>query len=329
MEIHLDFTKPTISKNIGAFLTENLKTKGDIESIKRILKGNKVQYADANRLLWNILSAMILSDGKEEEEIAHKPNSENPENECEKLDDQILTQVPTYTQSQIQKDKAEEHKKKEYPSTSSQLRNVLQKSAEKDHSKYKTEVQKLCHFYTKGVCKFGKECRFEHPKYCQKFKTHGLKKFNDKGCEESCNKFHPRACFESMKSKTCNRNDCKYYHLTGTKIITKQYEGHQTNSQPYQGQKLFQTSNKYNPLSMPQTSELTQESVVFQKSTAPWEIAIEKIASQMEKMIKWQHSFMEQDKSKTLPMFHPQKSSQNWANANLSQNGPSQWINQI
>ena len=80
---------------------------------------------------------------------------------------------------------------------------------------------------------------------------------------------------------------------------------------------------------MPQTSELTQESLVFQKSTAPWEIAIEKIASQMEKMIKWQHSFMEQDKNKTLPMFHPQKSSQNWANANLSQNGPSQWINQI
>ena len=64
------------------------------------------------------------------------------------------------------------------------------------------KVQKVCHFYTKGACKFAKEYRFEHPKFCQKFKTHGLKKFNNKGCEESCNNYHPKACFESMKSKT-------------------------------------------------------------------------------------------------------------------------------
>ena len=42
----------------------------------------------------------------------------------------------------------------------------------------KAEVKKICRFYSQGVCKFGKECRFEHPKYCQKFKAHGLKKFN-------------------------------------------------------------------------------------------------------------------------------------------------------
>ena len=44
----MDFSKPTISRNIGAFLIENLKTKGDKESVKRILRGNKVLYTDAN-----------------------------------------------------------------------------------------------------------------------------------------------------------------------------------------------------------------------------------------------------------------------------------------
>ena len=45
-------------------------------------------------------------------------------------------------------------------------------------------ITKMCaDFYQKGNCKFAKSCQNDHPKFCQKFKNFGLKKFNSKGCE--------------------------------------------------------------------------------------------------------------------------------------------------
>ena len=78
-------------------------------------------------------------------------------------------------------------------------------------------MKNVCRFYTQGNCKFGKTCRQEHPKVCQKFRSHGLKKFNAKGCEEKCNDYHPKACYEAIKQKTCQRVACKFFHINGTK----------------------------------------------------------------------------------------------------------------
>ena len=44
---------------------------------------------------------------------------------------------------------------------------------------------------------------------CIKFKKCGLAKFNNNGCTEEYVNFHPKACFKSMKTKTCKRTDCK------------------------------------------------------------------------------------------------------------------------
>ena len=52
MEFHFNFTKNTISKNVGEFLIENLPEETDI--IKRLIIGKKLQYQEANQLL-NIL----------------------------------------------------------------------------------------------------------------------------------------------------------------------------------------------------------------------------------------------------------------------------------
>ena len=79
------------------------------------------------------------------------------------------------------------------------------------------EKKIICHFFTLNKCKFGKDCRKDHPKICIKFKKHGLKKFNKLGCEENCGNYHPKACFEAMKTKNCKRPDCKFYHILGTK----------------------------------------------------------------------------------------------------------------
>ena len=36
--------------------------------------------------------------------------------------------------------------------------------------KVKFNSDNVCHFFATNKCKFGKECRKEHPKICQKFK---------------------------------------------------------------------------------------------------------------------------------------------------------------
>ena len=48
-----------------------------------------------------------------------------------------------------------------------------------------------------------------------KFKKFGS--FNKSGWEESCENYNPKACFAAMKTKTCLRKDCNFFHLTGTK----------------------------------------------------------------------------------------------------------------
>ena len=47
----------------------------------------------------------------------------------------------------------------------------------------------------------------------------GSKKYNDKGCEDSCKNFHPNGCRDSLKSRTCSRTECRFYHLSNTKLV--------------------------------------------------------------------------------------------------------------
>ena len=47
----MDFNKPSMSKNVGEFLVEILKSKEDVASMKRIMSGCKLQYTEANNLI--------------------------------------------------------------------------------------------------------------------------------------------------------------------------------------------------------------------------------------------------------------------------------------
>ena len=48
MEFHFNFDKPTISKNVGAFLLQNVKTEREKDLLNRIISGRKLQYGDTN-----------------------------------------------------------------------------------------------------------------------------------------------------------------------------------------------------------------------------------------------------------------------------------------
>jgi hypothetical protein len=71
----------------------------------------------------------------------------------------------------------------------------------------------------KKKCRYGatgQECKFRHPKQCQK-----LIKFGDKGpngCHNGsqCELLHPLMCYNSLNKKACYNSFCKYRHVRGT-----------------------------------------------------------------------------------------------------------------
>ena len=82
--------------------------------------------------------------------------------------------------------------------------------------------KKLCHFYARGSCKYGKlgvGCNYDHPKYCQHLLSHGRK--GRKGCDkgDDCNDFHPKMCYSSLRKHECYNNQCRYFHVKGTKRV--------------------------------------------------------------------------------------------------------------
>ena len=94
-----------------------------------------------------------------------------------------------------------------------------------EDSSKKTNV---CIHHKKGRCKFGisgrkmvdgrlQECEYQHPRVCDKLLREGDR--SKSGCKGGCEKFHPKMCFSSMNTKTCEHDkECRNgYHVRGTK----------------------------------------------------------------------------------------------------------------
>ena len=80
---------------------------------------------------------------------------------------------------------------------------------------------KLCKFFKHGKCKYGSkgnDCSYDHPKKCFKFVQNGDK--SSRGCKKGkeCDYYHPPLCKDAMRTKKCNRKDCKFLHMKGTKF---------------------------------------------------------------------------------------------------------------
>ena len=102
------------------------------------------------------------------------------------------------------------------------------------------------YFYKNGNCKRGIECRFQHPTICKIYRKFGIKKRNEKGCGERCNQFHPNVCRDSLKSHSCPRKDCRFYHIKGTKnmdFINSIYKKKSSNPN-------FESKNKFSILNI-------------------------------------------------------------------------------
>lgn len=113
-----------------------------------------------------------------------------------------------------------------------------------------TDSSPVCKFYLKNECRYaasgrkGGRCPFKHPTKCQTLMRYGVySKNNTKGCQKSkCEEFHPKLCYESMKSRECSRKECKFSHIRNTKRTWKDqvktpFHNHDTQSR---GQSLHQ-----------------------------------------------------------------------------------------
>ena len=153
----------------------------------------------------------------------------------------------------------------------------------------------ICKFYVKGKCRHNENCRFEHPKICFKFRSFGIKEHNEKGCDdENCSFLHPNACRDSLKTKTCTRQDCRFYHLKGTKIISKNIK--QNSSQIYNAShKTVATKNRFECLT---ESNNTKEKQVFHKDTMGDKITLTDIMKEL-MSIKARQDIQEQKQNTT------------------------------
>ena len=89
-----------------------------------------------------------------------------------------------------------------------------------DANGHQTSPKINCKFYMRKQCKHGRkgrDCKFYHPDLCSKFT---LRADKSGGCKkgENCSKTHPKLCWMSVEQKKCTRQNCKFYHIRGTKF---------------------------------------------------------------------------------------------------------------
>ena len=287
MEIFFNFKKSFVSSKVIKFLEENDSNEDDKKSLAKLAKGKKLPYKEANSLLISILKAIVIEDG--EEDVAYNESPPNNQENNDNLLDESNTE-PSPGPSETQK-----------PTQNENRPNSIKKKNGK-------EKPNICHFYKNGKCKHGKEgqdCRFEHPEICKKFQNNGLKRYNKKGCETNCTEFHPNACRDSLTHKACPRNDCRFYHLKGTKKVDwREVELEKGNvSGKFQNEKrpVFhgtETRNRFDAIrTTPQQSEL-----VFRQDQITATLA--NIMKELADIKTWQEKHMEKEGERS--------SSQNW-----------------
>ena len=227
-KITLDFDKHTMNKGAINILSNGLQDdpERDVimlslkECLAKMAKGNKLPYKAANYLLVNILNAITIEGSNTSDEI--------------RLDTHPDPQVEPEDQSQWSQDGSEETTQgpTSAPSGSGQNLRAVSNPDQNSPSKQKKET---CRFYTRGHCNRGKECRFDHPSICKKFRQFGSKSTDKKGCDGKCSAFHPNACRSSLKDRTCSFNECRFFHLKGTKRPTPNQNQSDTRKPATQG----------------------------------------------------------------------------------------------
>jgi hypothetical protein len=165
-----DFQKKNISKSVTSFLEKHFQNEELKTSVSQMAQGKKLKKDNANLLL-QCLFAAIVQEGQEEEDDSDAIFQDSQE---------VISPNADSQSSQSQNSPASG--------------NQSQMGQTGDSQNSQAPANQICKFYKKGKCRYGKECRNEHPKFCKKFIKHGSLKFSPQGCDSKCCKPHPDAC---------------------------------------------------------------------------------------------------------------------------------------
>ena len=293
--IEFCFRKTKISKDTGKILSEQADISDENKSgIVKVCMGKSLQYKEANALLRCLIAAMLIGDEEEEEEVGEAVEEmlTQPKTQC-------VEETPLPSGSLL------ESSQSQY-----QDRTVAKEGEARDRGK------EICRFYKNGTCKFGKECRKEHPKFCKKFTKHGLRKHNPQGCDCKCGKVHPNACRESLRSKECSRDQCRFYHIGGTKMTKNQDNPRESEKPERETRESRETKGEVETKSKDQVFLEVQQAMLT---------AIQRLGRQMEDMTAWVQPHAQ---TQPQPQLRPQtqQTPQRWTNPQIQENwrGPSQ-----
>jgi hypothetical protein len=219
IEIKLDFSKETSSRSVldilGNGLRDDPKSKlSFVDCLLTLSQGKKLQYGAANHLLSGIVRALHVENSSPKDEFV-------PGERIEDADlDPTLSQIMANASSQKNDDAIQ-------GSSTGASTSEMDKSEVTDRNKVNSAKQvsrpeapkkkELCRFYARGHCTRSKECRFDHPAICNKFKKYGSVSSDPRGCDGKCKSFHPNACRSSLQHKSCSFQECRFFHLKGTK----------------------------------------------------------------------------------------------------------------
>ena len=254
LEILLNFDKPTISKGVIDLLqngliedTEQTLSKLSLKECLSIARqGKRLQNAPANYLINSLLRALSFEDSPIEDEI---PKGD-PLDGGELGNDPTLSQLSKNIDSSGPSQGTNGTTNGTTPATDQQQLPHKNQDDKNDTDKRKKEV---CKFYARGHCTRNKDCRFDHPGICKKFRQWGSTSNDPKGCDGKCKAFHPNACRRSVKDKNCSVQDCRFFHLKGTTRLNRNTNGSSSqnwrmNQQPReQGNQFNQNQNQSRP----------------------------------------------------------------------------------
>ena len=309
----MDFNKPSSCKQMEKFLMDNLKTESERESLIKVLTGKNVPKANVICLVLTLIQAMTISNEVSMEEFEAANMSQDEEKE---RNPPVPGTSGTQKMEQIsgsQKKVSEKSKticrffNKGNCKNKDDCKFEHKKDSEQPKKNEKEKVKQICRFYKNGNCKYSSNCKYSHPTICRIYKQNGMKKFNSKGCEESCKYFHPNGCRDSLKNKTCSRNDCRFFHIAGTKIVESKWQENKNNSQCLnQGgcstqnrfavlqsnEQCEKNFNFYQNQSQPAQScgnfsQTQQQKQVFQQDLSKTDQKIEALSKQMEEIHTW------------------------------------------
>ena len=206
-----DFSQVEVKDDVIEVLANNLKEdlERDVlkvtlkESLALASKGTKLQNGPANDLLYCILRSLSLAsietanpaEAEEESDDESDDEMDEKEESGDEDDDESLSQMLKMARQKAALSGKKKNKQAPAPNASQkqkQIQNTHQIKEIKDKKKHQENSKEICRYYARGKCNKARECRFDHPNICKKFRQLGSVSNNKKGCDGKCNDFHPK-----------------------------------------------------------------------------------------------------------------------------------------